>query len=156
MPLKQLDTYLFSSQYCQKLQKTKIINWWLLIPHQQYQIVIFLWIYQWICVVHGSYDRNIYYHKTAGKNLEPLSGLFLESYLWSYLWRAIFQSVFSISLKPSYWLRHSATHCPLNTLWLLESVLNSSLPLYNSTASVQPLWDTLQHRWQHLRILVLR
>ena len=49
-----------------------------------------------------------------------------------------------------------ATHCPLNTMSLLEAVLNSSLPLYNSTASVQPLWDTLQHRWQHIRILVLR
>ena len=49
-----------------------------------------------------------------------------------------------------------SAHCPLNTLSLLEAVLNSSLPLYNSTASVQPLWDTLQHRWQQIRILVLR
>ena len=38
----------------------------------------------------------------------------------------------------------------------IEAVLNSTLPLYNSTASVQPLWDTLQHRWQQTRILVLR
>lgn len=29
---------------------------------------------------------------------------------------------------------------------IVEAVLNSSLPLYNNTASVQPLWDTLQHR----------
>ena len=41
-------------------------------------------------------------------------------------------------------------------LSLLEAVLNSTLPLYNSTATVQPLWDTLQHRWQQTRILVLR
>ena len=39
-------------------------------------------------------------------------------------------------------------------LSLLEAVLNSTLPLYNRTASVQPLWDTLQHRWQQTRILV--
>ena len=107
-----------------------MINWRLLIPHQQYQIVIILWIYQWICGVRGSCGRNRYYHKTGGKNLQPLSGLFLESYLQSYLWRTISKSVFSINQDPQFkWFK------------VEKDVLQSHLDICPRQAWCYPLYE---------------
>ena len=126
-PLPLLPNIYSPHNIVEKLQKTKMINWRLLISHQQYQIVIILWIYQWICGVRGSCGRNRYYHKTGGKNLEPLSGLFLESYLSSYLWRTIFQSVFSINpnwyivslyiIRPTYYVNSGEN----TNFWLFDN-----------------------------------
>ena len=120
-----------------------MINWRLLIPHQQYQIVIILWIYQWICGVRGSCGRNRYYHKTGGKNLQPPSRLNLGSYLTSYLRRTILKSVlgpgqnlpYKLWIAPKLFQVIQCLHTVLSSWWKWSVGIKLGKPLWGEVLS---------------------